>query len=251
MAIVKTNYIKRGGQARNRAKATIRYIQQRPGKRGEKLTRELFGSDGVLTREQVYRMIDESLKESMLYRLVISPDPAKEDTKRDMDLKELTMQTMIKLEERLKTKIFFAAVVHADHEPHRHVHVLALLTRKLSQADLFALRQAATRISLVQRRIRDLASDRRLAAKHTLKRKPGPTRKPISRGVSRGKGNPGPYASPVRKGVACPRGCGGYTQTMKSLSSRIQRCESCGIVVRRVGHEFQIEQRGFSLGLSH
>lgn len=172
MAIVKANYVKRGREAKNRAKATIRYNQQRPGQEGAKLTRELFGADGPLTRDEVLRMIDEAAKGALFYRIVISPDPRKEDSDRDMDMKELTLQAMANLEERLKTKVFYAAVVHADHAPHRHVHVLAILNSKLRQSDLNSLRQAATRISLLQRRIRDLTAERSLAAKHKPKLKP-------------------------------------------------------------------------------
>jgi hypothetical protein len=72
MAIVKTNYVKRGMGERERAKATIRYNTQRPGHKGAKISRELFGSDGTLTREQVHRMIDEAAKGMIFYRLVIS-----------------------------------------------------------------------------------------------------------------------------------------------------------------------------------
>lgn len=250
MAIVKVNYVKRGREAKNRAKATIRYNQQRPGEQGAKLTRELFGADGPLTREEILRMIDEAAKGALFCRIVISPDPRKEDSGRDMDMKELTLQAMANLEERLKTKVFYAAVVHADHAPHRHVHVLAILSSKLRQSDLYALRQAATRVSLLQRQIRDLTAERSLAAKHKLKLKPGLAKKPIGRAVSSRKGSTGASLAPVKREVACPRGCGGYTQKMERISSRIQRCESCGIVVRIVGFEYQIEQRGFSLGLS-
>jgi hypothetical protein len=185
MAVVKANYVKRGIDAKNRAKATIRYNQQRPGKDKEKLTRDLFGSDGQLTREQVYKMIDEAIKGTYFYRLVISPDPLKEDGPRDMDLKELTVQTIANLEERLKTGIPYAAVVHADHRPHRHVHVLALINKKLSQLDLNALRESATRESALQRRIRDRASERAPSQKHKLRLKTQIATKPVSRGVVR------------------------------------------------------------------
>ena len=87
MAIVKANYVKRGVGDRGRAKATIRYIQERPGKEKEKLTRALFGSDGPLSREQVYRMIDEAGRGTLFYRLVISPDPNSEDSLRDLNLR--------------------------------------------------------------------------------------------------------------------------------------------------------------------
>jgi hypothetical protein len=108
---------------------------------------------------------------------------------------------MANLEERLKAKAFYAAAVHADHAPHRHVHVLAILSSKLRQSDLNALRQAATRISLLQRRIRDLTAERSLAAKHKLKLKPGLAKKPIGRGV---RSDQQPTTQPARSLSALP-----------------------------------------------
>jgi ribosomal protein L37AE/L43A len=247
MAVVKANYVKRGIDAKNRAKATIRYNQQRPGKDKERVTRDLFGSDGTLTRQQVYKMIDKAIKGTYFYRIVISPDPSIEDGPRDMDLKELTVQTIASLEQRLKTGIPFAAFFHADHSPHRHVHVLALINKKLSQKDLDALRESATKISSIQRRIRDRAPERAPTQKHTPRLKTQLASKPVGRGVVRRKASAGIGVAPAKTEVACPRGCGGYAQTMKRLSSKIQRCESCGIVVRKDGLEDQIERPGLFL----
>src|SRR5712691_3927097 len=97
MAIVKATYTKSSGGA----KASIRYIEHRPGKDGEKITRNLFGIDGLLGRWQAYRMIDEAEKGSYFFRFVISPDPKGEDTERDLHLREITERTMNALEERV------------------------------------------------------------------------------------------------------------------------------------------------------
>ena len=145
MAVVKANYVKSGAGEKGRAKATIRYIADRPGKDKEKTARELFGPDGKLTKEQARRMIDEAAKGTLFYRLIISPDPRREDSHKDLNLSELTIQTIAELEDRLKTSIQFAAVVHDDHAPHRHIHVLALLSKKLSRADINFLSQSNSR----------------------------------------------------------------------------------------------------------
>ena len=50
MAIVKATYTR---QARA-AKASIRYIENRPGKDGVKLQRPLFKGDGKVERDEVY-----------------------------------------------------------------------------------------------------------------------------------------------------------------------------------------------------
>src|SRR6266702_5848117 len=101
MAIVKATYTKQ----RKAAKASIRYISNRPGRDNKKISRPLFGIDGLMGRYQAYNMIDEAEKGSVFFRFVISPDPIKEDTKRDLFLRELTEQTMLGLEARLQQHI--------------------------------------------------------------------------------------------------------------------------------------------------
>jgi hypothetical protein len=151
MAIVKATYTKSSGAA----KAAIRYIEHRPGRVGERVKRELFGSDGVLDRQEAYRMIDEAEKGTVYFRLVISPDPQTEDIYKDLSLQEITSQTMLQLEERLTKDVSYVAVEHDDHAPHRHVHVLACVQGRLNTQDFQALRQTATEAALLQRQERD------------------------------------------------------------------------------------------------
>jgi hypothetical protein len=155
MAIVKATYTKSG----NTAKAAIRYIQHRAGREGEKVTRELFGTDGSMDRQQAYQLIDEAGKGTVFFRFVISPDPAKEDIEKDVLLQEITAQTMMKLEERLKNEVSYVAAEHDDHAPHRHVHVLALVKGRLNTKDFEAMRQTATQTALEQRQERDLQKE--------------------------------------------------------------------------------------------
>src|SRR3712207_5207045 len=131
MTVVKAKYIKN----RSHAKAHIRYIQHRAGKDGAKITRTLIGSDGVLSKSQAYRMIDEAANGTYFYRIAISPDPKTEDTQRDLHLRELAAQTMTYLAEQFRQPILYIATEHADHAPHRHLHVLALLPKTLSRSE--------------------------------------------------------------------------------------------------------------------
>jgi hypothetical protein len=158
MAIVKATYTK----SQDGAKAIIRYIQHRPGKDGAKITRALFGNDGVMGRQHAYRMIDEAKKGTFFYRIAISPDPAKEDTHKDLHLWDITEQTMMRLAERLQKDILYVAAEHNDHAPHRHVHVLACLPGKLAKPDLEILRSAATTAAVLQRKERDLALEQKV-----------------------------------------------------------------------------------------
>jgi hypothetical protein len=157
MAVVKVNYVKRGMGEKKHAKETIRYIQHRKGKEGANITRTLFNNDGALGRHQAYRMIDEAREGNIFYRFIISPDQKKEDTGRDLFLREITAKTIMSLENSFNSSLQWAAAVHDDHTDKRHVHVLAVLPTLLNVRDLTMLRQAATEACLFQRRERDLA----------------------------------------------------------------------------------------------
>jgi hypothetical protein len=141
------------------AKAKIRYIENRPGKDGQHTRRVLFGHDGQVTREEAYTMIDEAEKGSIFFRFIISPDPKQEDTHKDLHLRDITIRTMQKLEERIKYSVTFAAAIHADHTPIRHVHVIAVVKGRVYQPDTLALIQEATEASLEQRIQLDLVRE--------------------------------------------------------------------------------------------
>lgn len=155
MAIVKATYTKHMSSA----KASIRYIQHRPGKDGARATRTLFGIDGFMGRWQAYRMIDEAEKGSIFFRFVISPDPKAEDTEKDLFLRSITEQTMLSLEDRLHKHVQWVAVEHTDHAPHRHVHVVAIVAGRLNVQDFQAMKTTATEAALLQRQERDFARE--------------------------------------------------------------------------------------------
>src|SRR6266851_3354189 len=151
MAIFKATYTNKTAGA----KAGIRYIEHRPGKDNAKITRTLWGIDGKMERDEAYRMIDEAQKGSLFFRFVISPDPVKEDTHKDIYLRDITEQTMLSLEDRLRRQIQWVAATHDDHAPNRHVHILAVLPKRLQVQDLQSLRQTATEGALQERREKD------------------------------------------------------------------------------------------------
>ncbi len=151
MAIVKATYTK----SRGAAKAAIRYIEHRPGREGEKVNRELYGSDGSMERGEAYQLIDDAEKGTVFFRIVISPDPEREDTYKDLSLREITAQTMRQLQTQLTKAVPYVAVEHDDHAPHRHVHVLACVKGRLNTQDFQALRTTATQAALSQRQERD------------------------------------------------------------------------------------------------
>ena len=227
MAIVKASYTK----SRAGAKASIRYIEHRPGKDGEKVSRNLFGINGLMGREQAYRLIDEAPKGSMFYRFILSPDPKQEDTRRDLHLRDMTEKTMQTLRERLKQEVQWVAAEHDDHAPNRHVHVVAVVKRKLHTRDFEAMRQRATEAALFQRKERDLAREQQprrwLARARWLTRAqaaPGFTREfPIY--SAKGAGRQLVHVRPAYTIQTCFH-CG-YLQ-VKPLSKGVQTCLNCG-----------------------
>jgi hypothetical protein len=155
MAIVKANYVKRDKKQKQRAKAHIRYIEHRPGKEGRKTQRALFGSDGVMERQEAYSLIDDAGKGSIFFRFVLSPDAAEEDTRHDLDLRALTEETMSILSAKFQPKqkvVQWVAAVHADHTPKRHVHILAVVPGRVNEHDLTSMITAATTASAEQRK---------------------------------------------------------------------------------------------------
>src|SRR5450759_3240072 len=98
MAIMKATYTRQAASA----KAAIRYIAHRRGNAGERMNRILFTNDGAVGRYHAYRMIAEAAKGSYFYRIVLSPDPQREDTRKDLLLRDVTEKTIMRLEARLQ-----------------------------------------------------------------------------------------------------------------------------------------------------
>lgn len=126
MAIVKASYTR----SAKTAKASVRYIENRPGRNGQRIRRTLFNADGKMERGEALQVLDQAERGRYFFRLVISPDPQGEDAEKDLSLREITEKTMASLEDQFKTNLQWVAAIHADHAPHRHVHLLAILDRK-------------------------------------------------------------------------------------------------------------------------
>ena len=156
MAVVRLKYI-RGKQ---QIKAHLRYITHRRGKTQEKITRLLFGRDGLTDKLASYQMIDSAKRGTAFFKIMISPDPIKEDTHKDLDLQLVTRQTMLRLEKRLGRQFQFVATIHDDHKPHRHVHGIFLLQGRLSKEEFRALQKTAYETASHSARLQRKALDR-------------------------------------------------------------------------------------------
>jgi hypothetical protein len=163
MAVVTAGFIPRNrglNAAKAGAKENVKYIQFRPGKDKEGITRTLFGPDGRMERIEAYQFIDEAPKGTVFFTIIISPDPVKEDHHRDLDMRAIAEATMQTLEERVNKDVQWAAAVHQEHTDIRHIHALAAVQGRLNKPDLKALIESATQACLEQRRDLDRALEK-------------------------------------------------------------------------------------------
>jgi hypothetical protein len=109
-----------------------------------------------MTRQDAYRIIDEAPKGSLFYRFVLSPDPKREDRSHDLDMRDIAMQTMQALAERLGESVLWVGAIHADHVPYLHAHLIAVVPKRLYVKDFATLRHRTTEACLEQRRFLDL-----------------------------------------------------------------------------------------------
>ena len=96
---------------------------------------------------------------SIFFKTILSPDPKREDSYKDLDLQHITRKTIRQLQEQLGRPVQFIATIHDDHAPHRHVHGILMMQGRLSREDFKFLRETATQEAKFQRRTLDLARE--------------------------------------------------------------------------------------------
>jgi hypothetical protein len=165
MAFVGTSFVKRGKVGNAKAKDNVRYIQHRAGKDKERVMRPLFTPDGPMNRLEAYQFINEAPKGTKFFTVIINPDPEKEDTHKDLDMRAIavtTMQTIAQIMQKqgMTTPLIWVAAIHDDHTDKNHVHALAALQGRLDKPDLDHIREATTAACLEQRRELDRALER-------------------------------------------------------------------------------------------
>jgi hypothetical protein len=151
MAVVKANYVRRGKVGNAQAKENVRYIQHRPDKDNERVMRPLFTNDGPMTRLEVYQFIDDAPKGTHFYTIIVSPDPASEDTHKDLDMRQIAITTMQTIAEIVDTPVIWVAAIHDDHTDKNHIHALAAVNRRLDTPELNLIREKTTTACLEQR----------------------------------------------------------------------------------------------------
>jgi hypothetical protein len=133
MAIVKAKYIRGKG----RIKAHLRYITHRRGLDVGRITRTLFGRDGALSKLQIYEMIDAARRGAVFHKFVINFHPTREDTRKDLNLWEITRKTLAQIKTQFGESVPFIVTIHDDHTLLRHIHGFFIVEGRLSK-DEFA-----------------------------------------------------------------------------------------------------------------
>jgi predicted Zn-ribbon and HTH transcriptional regulator len=131
MAIVKAKYIR----GKSRIKAHLRYITHRRGFDEERITRPLFGRDGPLSKLQIYAMIDAARPGAVFQKFVINFHPVKEDTYKDLNLWELTRNTLEHIKTQPGDSVPFVATIHDDHTLLRHIRGFFIVEGRLSKEE--------------------------------------------------------------------------------------------------------------------
>ena len=138
--------------------------------------RPLFTSDGPMTRLEAYQFIDEAPKGTHFYTVIINPDPEKENTHKDLDMRQIAITTMQTIAEIVDTPVIWVAAIHDDHTDNNHVHALAAVNRRLDTPELNQIREVTTQACLEQRQELDRSLSRQERERGGEGWEPEPTR---------------------------------------------------------------------------
>jgi len=118
--------------------------------------RRLWSTDGApRSLAAATALIDRAPSPRLFYSFLLSPDPITEDGPHDLDLQEVTDQTLRALGRRVNRPLPWVAAEDHEHGRGRHVHALAICPRRLSVPDLAVLSETATVVACEQRRYQD------------------------------------------------------------------------------------------------
>src|SRR5687768_5634484 len=131
MAIMKSKYVR----GKSRIKAHLRYITHRRGLDVGRITRPLFGRDGPLSKLQIYEMINATRPCAFFHKFVINCHPVKEDTRKDLNLWEITRKTLEQIKTKFGNSVPFIATIHDDHTALRHAYGFFIVEGRLNREE--------------------------------------------------------------------------------------------------------------------
>jgi hypothetical protein len=80
-------------------------------------------------------MIDAAKRGAVFHKFVINFHPVKEDTRRDLNLWELTRNTLAQIKTQFGDSVPFVATIHDDHTALRHIHGFFIVEGRLSKEE--------------------------------------------------------------------------------------------------------------------
>jgi hypothetical protein len=145
--IVKTNYCHADRGGLKAAVGSVYYYAHRRDREGQVVERFGFSREQEgLNAQQMSELIQQG-DGQYFYRMVLSPGAEKDS---DVDLREWTRDTLLELEEKYD-EFPYVAIEHRDQTDHAHVHVVAVLDKKLDRDDLESLRDVGSELYDMQR----------------------------------------------------------------------------------------------------
>jgi hypothetical protein len=140
MAVVKVKYV----TSKHQIKVHLRYIVHRVGRDREKMSRQLFTSQGtVVEKDFAYRLIETLTKGGAFYKAIINFDPVKEDGKKDLNVHAITEKVMHRFQALIQQEVAkpldFIAVLHDDHTDKRHIHAIVFVHGRVRKETFRAL----------------------------------------------------------------------------------------------------------------
>jgi hypothetical protein len=195
-----------------------------------------------IEKEDAYRFIEA--RGMTFFHLKLNFHPEREDTRKDLNLRDITRQSIAALEERLQRPIRFLAVEHNDHTDLRHIHAIMRVKlrrgERIGREDWKVCREAAAEQARLQRRALDAV------LRVQKDRQQGRAQMPLrSRFYSHTRSKTTQKKYCVQRVVylshPCPKCAGVNKQSLKTLKSGAKWCPVHG-VIREERHEIRREQ---------
>jgi hypothetical protein len=153
---------------------------------GERMSRPLFGPDGPLSKLQIYNMIDATGRGVVFHKFVFNFHPVKEDTRKDLNLWEVTKKTLEHIKTQFGDSVPFVATIHDDHTLLRHVHGFFIVNGRLNKEE-FAKVRGLWKVASFEARRQRRRLDRMQESLHYKKLRPLIEKYKLKHGQGRGR----------------------------------------------------------------
>lgn len=141
-------------------KAHIKYIESRKDERGERTSRELFGKDGPMTRQEFYRILKGQPEKGVIAHKLCFSMSREDYEAQKIDLKRLTKDTISEWEFKTGRQYNWIACIH-DKASNPHVHIV-LAGRDTDGKEIAIMKRDLERLKKLCDEQRELQAERNL-----------------------------------------------------------------------------------------